>query len=67
MVGAILLVSAASQAAGCSSEHIPCECCHCWNLSVAEAAQSVHPSGHPISHSTHVGFSAPPTSRGRLH
>jgi hypothetical protein len=30
------------------------------NYGVAEAAQSVHPSGNPISHSTHVGFNAPP-------
>ena len=26
---------------------------------VAEAPQSVHPSGNPMSHSTHVGFSCP--------
>jgi hypothetical protein len=26
---------------------------------VSEAAQSVHPSGNPMSHSTHVGFNAP--------
>jgi hypothetical protein len=30
-------------------------------LSVSKGAQSVHPTGHPISHSTHVGFSFPPT------
>ena len=29
---------------------------------VAEGSNSVHPSGNPISHSTHVGFSAPPTT-----
>lgn len=31
-----------------------------WDLrddSVAEAMQAVHPSGNPMSHSTHVGFS----------
>lgn len=39
---------------------MPCKAHHCWHLSVADTAQSVHPSGHPISHSTHVGFSAPP-------
>jgi len=33
-----------------------------WDDGVAEAAQSVHPSGNPISHSTHVGFNGPPTS-----
>ena len=26
---------------------------------VAEASQTVHPSGNPMSHSTHVGFSEP--------
>ena len=29
---------------------------------VAETPQSVHSSGNPISHSTHVGFSVPPTT-----
>jgi len=29
---------------------------------VAEAPKSVHPSGNPMSHSTHVGFSLPPTT-----
>ena len=29
---------------------------------VSEALKSVHPSGNPISHSTHVGFSKPPTA-----
>ena len=28
---------------------------------VAESSQSVHPRGNPMSHSTHVGFSVPPT------
>jgi hypothetical protein len=28
---------------------------------VSEATQSVHPRGNPMSHSTHVGFSCPPT------
>lgn len=31
---------------------------------VAEGAQSVHPGGNPMSHSTHVGFSGPPTVFG---
>ena len=35
---------------------------------VAESPQSVHPSGNPMSHSTHAGFRAPPTAAfsGRL-
>lgn len=32
---------------------------------VAEGGKAVHPSGNPISHSTHVGFSAPPTTEFR--
>jgi len=28
---------------------------------VSQALETVHPSGNPISHSTHVGFNAPPT------
>ena len=32
---------------------------------VAEASQAVHPAGNPMSHSTHVGFSAPPAATGR--
>ena len=28
---------------------------------VAESPESVHPSGYPMSHSTHVGFNCPPT------
>jgi hypothetical protein len=28
---------------------------------VAEGSQTVHPSGNPMSHSTHVGFSEPPS------
>ena len=32
-----------------------------WHDGVSESAKAVHPSGNPISHSTHVGFSAPPT------
>ena len=42
-------------------QHFPCELSHCWNLSVTETAQSVHPRGHPINHSTHIGFNVPPT------
>jgi hypothetical protein len=30
-------------------------------LSVTNGFKSVHPSGHPISHSTHIGFNFPPT------
>jgi hypothetical protein len=30
---------------------------------VAETAQAVHPSGYPMSHSTHVGFNAPPVAK----
>jgi len=33
---------------------------------VAEASQSVHPSGNPMSHSTHVGFSCPPAAVCKL-
>src|SRR5215831_10516346 len=33
---------------------------------VAEASQSVHPVGNPMSHSTHVGFRLPPTAVLRL-
>lgn len=33
---------------------------------VSEAFKSVHPIGYPISHSTHVGFSFPPTTSPRL-
>ncbi len=29
---------------------------------VPEASQTVHPSGNPMSHSTHVGFNAPPAA-----
>ena len=31
------------------------------DLAVANGAQTVHPTGHAISHSTHVGFKLPPT------
>ena len=47
-----------------SAECSPCEFCHCWNLSVANGSKSVHPMGHPMSHSTQVGFSCPPTCAG---
>ena len=29
---------------------------------VAEGSKAVHPSGNPMSHSTHVGFRQPPTA-----
>ena len=32
---------------------------------IAEASQAVHSAGNPMSHSTHVGFSAPPAAAGR--
>ena len=31
---------------------------------VSESPKSVHPSGNPMSHSTHVGFSFPPMLSG---
>ena len=35
---------------------------------VSESPKSVHPAGNPMSHSTHVGFNAPPATafNGRL-
>ena len=42
-----------------ASECFPCEFHHCWNLSVSNGFESVHPMGHPMSHSTHVGFRCP--------
>ena len=30
-----------------------------WDDGVSESSKAVHPSGYPMSHSTHVGFSAP--------
>lgn len=44
-----------------SRKGTPCERSHARYLSVADTAQSVHPRGHPINHSTHVGFRLPPT------
>ena len=41
-------------------EGSPCERSHRRNLSVAKGSKAVYPSGHPMSHSTHVGFSCPP-------
>ena len=32
-----------------------------WNNGISEGGETVHPVGNPISHSTHVGFNAPPT------
>lgn len=31
---------------------------------ISEASKSVHPSGNPMSHSTHIGFSWPPMTVG---
>lgn len=42
-------------------KEIPCADCHSRNLPFAKGCKSVHPTGHPISHSTHIGFSGPPT------
>ena len=33
-----------------------------WYYCISESSQSVHPSGYPISHSTHTGFSFPPAT-----
>src|SRR5579885_2374040 len=33
---------------------------------VAEAFKSVHPSGYPMSHSTHIGFNCPPIWSGSV-
>ena len=33
---------------------------------VAEGSKTVHPSGNPMSHSTHVGFNEPPTVAARF-
>lgn len=44
-----------------TSEHPPSGCGTQRHLSVANGFKSVHPSFHPISHSTHVGFNFPPT------
>ena len=38
----------------------PCACSHAWNLSIPNGFKSVHPIGHPISHSVHSGFIFPP-------
>ncbi len=37
-----------------------CAVSHCRNDSVPKGSEAVHPRGNPISHSTHVGFNAPP-------
>jgi hypothetical protein len=41
-------------------QHPPSGCGTERHLSVANGFKSVHPSFHPISHSTHVGFKLPP-------
>ena len=33
--------------------------CDLWHYGVAKSSQSVHPSGNPMSHSTHIGFNDP--------
>lgn len=33
---------------------------------ISEGSKTVHPSGNPISHSTHVGFNEPPVARATL-
>ena len=37
----------------------PRQRCALWHLSVANGSKSVHPIGHPISHSTQSGFNFP--------
>ena len=51
---------AAAGGLGAFCEHAPCERSHARNLTVPKGSKAVHPSGHPMSHSTHVGFSGPP-------
>ena len=41
-------------------QRFPCESNHRWNLAVSNGSKSVHPMGHPMSHSTHIGFNLPP-------
>ena len=41
------------------SKRSPCEFHHCWNLSVSNCFESVHPMGHPMSHSVQSGFRCP--------
>lgn len=47
-----------------SGEHSPGGCGAEWHLAIPNGSKAVHPRGHPISHSTHVGFRAPPSSSG---
>ena len=49
---------------GVCHDHTAYEFCDLWDYSVSESFKSVHPSGNPISHSTHIGFSRPPVSSG---
>ena len=39
---------------------------HLWHYGVSKSSQSVHPSGNPMSHSTHVGFNAPLVSSAAI-
>lgn len=39
-------------------EHVCC-CSHSRNLSIAKGCKLAHPIGHPMSHSTHLGFRRP--------
>ena len=41
-------------------------CANQWDNSVAETSEAVHPIGSPINHSTHRGFSSPPTTSGSM-
>ncbi len=43
-----------------STQPLPNDRHHSRNLSVPKRPDSVHPIGHPISHSIHSGFSSPP-------
>lgn len=53
------VLGGSGRAHGAGMERSECSCCHPWNLPVAKAAKSVHDSGQPMNHSTHVGFNWP--------
>jgi len=40
--------------------------CDLRDYGVSKSSKSVHPSGNPMSHSTHIGFNCPPTTSPRL-
>jgi hypothetical protein len=41
------------------AEKMECCCCHSRNLAVSKGSNAVHPMGHPMNHSHHVGFRGP--------